>query len=256
MRAQYLLRFDDICPGMNWDAWDRIEQILAKNGIAPLLAVIPDNQDPVLEVRPPDPSFWARVREWQARGWTIGMHGWQHRFVTVDAGILRMNRFSEFAGLPRAEQECKLRCGQEVFEREGIESTVWIAPAHSFDTVTVEILNKLGFRYISDGFWLLPHVDSLGITWIPQQLWTFRWRPFGVWTICFHINGWTSAELSAFEKSVLHYRDLISDFTTIVNRYAGRGKTRFDLAAGRIYRSLAAVNSAVKQFGPKCRFEQ
>ena len=111
MRAHYLFRFDDICPSMNWRAWDDIETILCEQRIKPILAVVPDNRDEALRVSPPNARFWDRVREWQAWGWTIAMHGWQHRFVTKDAGILRVNKRSEFGGLPRDEQRSKLRCG-------------------------------------------------------------------------------------------------------------------------------------------------
>src|SRR5262245_50629556 len=111
MSARYLLRFDDICPTMNWDVWDQIDAILCAEGVTPILAVVPDNQDQELKVSPPNPRFWDRARDWQARGWTIGMHGYEHRFVTSESGILRVNRFSEFAGLPAAEQERKLRAG-------------------------------------------------------------------------------------------------------------------------------------------------
>jgi len=247
MRAQYLLRFDDICPSMNWRAWDAIEAVLLDQGIDPILAVVPDNQDEVLRVSAANYLFWDRVREWQARGWTIGMHGWQHRFVTKDGGILAVNEFSEFAGLPQCEQQRKLQAGLEILQEHGIHPKVWIAPAHSFDTVTIQGLGQLGFRYISDGFSPLPHVDEFGMTWIPQQLWSFRWRPFGVWTICFHINGWARADIMAFKERTTRYRGTISSFSTIVDRYDGRQKTLFDHTAALVYRSAAQAKLAVTQ---------
>src|SRR5256885_866914 len=42
--ARYLVRFDDLCPTMNWDVWKSVEEVLFRTGIRPLLAVIPDNQ--------------------------------------------------------------------------------------------------------------------------------------------------------------------------------------------------------------------
>jgi hypothetical protein len=181
------------------------------------------------------------------------MHGWQHRFVSTDSGILRVNRYSEFAGLPRAEQQLKVRSGREVFDRKGIASSVWIAPAHSFDAVTLDLLPEHGFRYISDGFHLLPHVDKFGLTWIPQQLWSFRSRPFGVWTICFHINSWSARHIEAFEGSVKLYRNWISDFETIVNRYGRREHSVIDSASASLYRGLSSVNAGMKHLAAPLR---
>src|SRR4051794_18231999 len=52
MVPRYLLRFDDICPTMNWPIWDRVEQTLIDQDIQPIVAVIPNNQDPALNVHP------------------------------------------------------------------------------------------------------------------------------------------------------------------------------------------------------------
>ena len=235
MKAQYLLRFDDICPTMNWGNWERLENILREYEVKPILAVVPDNQDPHLSVAPPDPRFWDRVREWQTLGWTIGMHGWQHRFVTHNAGVVGVTCRSEFAGLPRKLQQEKLGAAAKIFGRQGIRSDLWIAPAHSFDYVTMRILAELGMHYISDGFSTWPFSDSLGLLWIPQQLWTFRYRPFGTWTICFHINSWTDANIPAFESNVLKYRACISTFAEVATRYRHRQKTIWDSLGASAY---------------------
>lgn len=246
MKARYLLRFDDICPTMNWNVWEEVETILCKEGVNPVLAVVPDNRDDELKVQPPSPFFWDRVRKWQARGWTIAMHGWQHRFLSKHAGVLGINKFSEFAGLERREQEHKLRCGKEVFAREGLDSSVFVAPAHSFDAVTIEILRELDFRFLSDGFFPFPHVDEYGMLWIPQQLWAFRRRPFGIWTICFHINHWGSGEISHFRDNLRRYLGRVSDFRAVIDQYGGRRKSFFDSAAARVYRTSAGTASRAK----------
>src|ERR1041385_2624004 len=122
MPATYLIRFDDICPTMNWHVWNRIEPILVEFGVPPILAVIPDNRDHALELNPPDPRFWDRVREWQARGWTIGLHGYQHACTTANAGVVGLNKRSEFAGLSYAQQLSKLKAGMEIFFRENVKA--------------------------------------------------------------------------------------------------------------------------------------
>ena len=228
MRAQYLVRIDDICPTMNWSAWKRIESILVQWGIKPLLAVIPDNQDDQLKVSPPDSSFWDQVRTWRDRGWTIGMHGYQHHYTTRDSGILGINRYSEFAGVSAEVQRAKLRSALEIFHREGVPPEVWIAPGHSFDHITVDLLRELGLRRISDGPFLFPRLDSKGMLWVPQQLWRFRPMPLGVWTVCTHINAWDSTDIARFERDIEKYRAYISSFPEVVGSYAGRRRNLLD----------------------------
>jgi predicted deacetylase len=246
MAAQYLLRFDDICPTMNWEMWRRIETALIEGHIQPLLAVIPDNHDDKLHFASPCPSFWEQVRRWQARGWTIGMHGYQHRFVTGEAGLLRIQRRSEFAGVSAAEQERKLRLAVEIFRSHEVVPEAWIAPAHSFDWNTVAALQKLGIRTISDGLALFPHVDSRELLWVPQQLWKFRWRPFGVWTVCYHHNRWAQPLLARFLRDLSAYRDSITDLAAVSARYRRRRLTWLD----EVYRS---AHSAVLSWRTRSR---
>ena len=200
--ARYLLRFDVMCPTMDWALWDEVEALLVEAGVKPILAVIPDNQDPALMVTPPSPFFWDRVRSWQARGWTIGLHGYQHTYVNKEPGILRLNRKSEFAGLSHPEQLDKLRKGLEVFEREGVHADVWVAPAHSFDGVTVSALAAVGIRTISDGMALAPFTDPQGTLWIPQQFANMRPMPFGIWTYCYHLEDLTPQAMVGFRRQL------------------------------------------------------
>jgi peptidoglycan/xylan/chitin deacetylase (PgdA/CDA1 family) len=183
---------------MDWALWNELEALLVKAGVKPILAVIPDNQDPKLLVDPPSPAFWDRVRQWQARGWSIGLHGHQHRYVNAEPGILRLNRQSEFAGLGYQEQAEKLQRGLEVFAQEGVRADAWVAPAHSFDWVTVAALSDLGIHTISDGMALSPFRDPLGNIWIPQQFANMRPMPWGVWTFCYHLQDLTPEAMTTF----------------------------------------------------------
>jgi len=198
--ARYLVRFDDICPTMNWSNWDEMEQILVETGIRPILAVVPDNRDPKLMQDPPEPAFWDRVRAWQARGWTIALHGYQHTYINAEPGLLGLNRQSEFAGLGYEEQLGKLRNGLAVFAREGVRVDAWVAPSHSFDWVTVAALEAVGIRTVSDGMGLAPFRDPLGSIWVPQQFANLRPMPFGIWTFCYHLDSFTASDLAAFRK--------------------------------------------------------
>ena len=85
MVANYIVRMDDACPTMNSERWDRVERILDNHDIHPVVAVIPDNRDPQLNVKNPDPAFCEKVRNWQTKGWTIAMHGETHLMRSTDA---------------------------------------------------------------------------------------------------------------------------------------------------------------------------
>lgn len=238
MKAQYLLRFDDISPTMNWGVWSEIENILIDLNVKPILAVIPDNRDRDLQVFKPHTEFWDRVRKWQSLGWTIGLHGYQHRVLTKEAGLVGLNQKSEFAGLPLQTQEDKLRKAIEVFQKENVTPEVWVAPFHSFDSITVIALKKLGIHCISDGLFILPYKDRQDMMWIPQQLWKFRTLPFGIWTICFHCNQWTETELKQFRSDVYFYKKFIASWNEIFSMYQHRNLNFYDDFIARLFRLL------------------
>jgi predicted deacetylase len=226
--ARYLVRFDDICPGMRWSVWREIEKILVDNDVRPMLAVVPQNEDPTLDVDAREPRFWELVRGWQARGWTIGLHGYQHRYVTRAAGLVGLNQRSEFAGLPYAEQLAKLRRAVDIFGAESVRPDVWIAPGHSFDATTVAALGDVGIRAISDGFFVSSHRDERGTLWVPQQLWSFRYRPCGDWTVCYHHNDWAARDVTRFAADVAKYRSRITSFGEIAAAPTLRKRTWHD----------------------------
>jgi hypothetical protein len=205
--ARYLIRFDDMCATMNWAVWDRIEPLLVAAGIAPVLAVVPDNRDAHLAVNPPLPHFWDRVREWAGRGWTVAVHGYQHAYRTKNPGIAGLTRQSEFAGVAAVEQAQHLEAACAIFQRQGLTPAVWIAPSHSFDAITVRLLSRLGFKVVHDGFFRYPYRAANGLIWVPQQLWHYRPAPPGIWTICYHCNAWTPNDLDAFAAMLDRHRD-------------------------------------------------
>jgi peptidoglycan/xylan/chitin deacetylase (PgdA/CDA1 family) len=207
---------------MNWDLWGEIEALLIKLGIQPLLGVIPDNQDQSLVVQKPIDDFWARVRTWQARGWTIGLHGYQHRYVSANAGLVATRKKSEFAGLPIQEQAEKLKQGTAILAREKISPEVWIAPGNTFDAATVSLLPRFGIRVISDGSFFSPFRCNQGLMWVPQQLFSFRPTRGGVWTVCYHHNEWSIQDLRKFQESLYEYREDICSLPDVLQAYDGR----------------------------------
>lgn len=223
--CRYLLRFDDICPTMNWKVWEAIEGQLLIHRVRPILAVVPDNRDPNLKIDPPRADFWDRVRQWQAMGFTIALHGYQHVYVNNNPGIMRLTYQSEFAGLPHHEQEIKLRRALAIFAEHGVRADAWVAPSHSFDHNTVSILADLGVQVISDGLWPWPFTDGQRVTWVPQQIWTFRPKRAGVWTVCQHHNAWSARETEQFAQLLAAYASKMTDVPSVLQAYAGRQLT-------------------------------
>jgi peptidoglycan/xylan/chitin deacetylase (PgdA/CDA1 family) len=238
MTTDYLLRFDDLCPTMNWQIWDQIEEALVIRAIRPILAVVPENRDPLLMVDDPRDDFWDRAREWQARGWTIGMHGYQHVNLTRERGVVGLNARSEFAGLSEASQRERLSAGLSIMNRHRLEPQVWVAPNHSFDEHTVTTLRDLGLRVISDGLWMRPFRDRMQVTWVPHQIWRFRRMPPGTWTVGIHHNGWTSELLGNFIRDLDAYGERIRDLPSVVESFAARRKSIGDEVASRTMLAL------------------
>ncbi len=207
---------------MNWAVWSEIEAALLEHRLKPILAVVPDNQDPVLRVAAPIQDFWQRARQWQARGWTLALHGFQHKYTARRSGLVTPRKLTEFAGLPAAEQEEKLRRGAEIFERQGIKPRVWIAPNDSFDRTTVSLLAQFGIRIICDGYFRVPFVCRQKMVWIPQQLYGFRPAPPGVWTVCYHHNHWTASDLGRFRKDLIWHRPDIWSLDQVTQAWADR----------------------------------
>lgn len=246
MKGRYLLRFDDICPAMNWTAWTAIEPILERHGISPLIAVVPDNQDPKLNVHAPRPDFWSWVRERQAAGWCIALHGYRHLYETGNAGIMGINARSEFAGLAEAVQREKLVRALEIFRDNGVHADAWIAPGHSFDAVTVRLLKELGIDTISDGFFLRP-VQYLDAYWIPQQLWHFRPMPGGVWTVCLHCNSYGEAEIAQLRRWLDQYAGRMISVSEVKRRYPARPPGLADRCFARLLPAARAFRRRLRR---------
>lgn len=186
---------------MDGRRWQQFEDLFERTGARPLVAVVPDNRDPNLECGRPDPMFWDKVRSWQAKGWTIAMHGYQHLMHHTDAEmVLPFYRRSEFAGLGYDAQAEKIRRSWELFVGQGIEPTVWIAPAHCFDRLTLEaIRNETPIRIVSDGIARDQYFED-GFYWVPQQLWNPTEKSSGLWTICLHPNTITGEQFARLSE--------------------------------------------------------
>lgn len=165
-KRKILLRFDDICPTMNWEQWEKAKQMMDKAGVTALLGVVPDCTDPDLKIDAPRSDFWEYIKELQSQGFAIAMHGFHHQFEMKADGLVTKNKISEFAGLPYDRQLEKIRRGKEILNAHGINTDIFFAPAHSYDDNTLRALAVCGFRYVSDGLSSKPYKRQ-GIILLP-----------------------------------------------------------------------------------------
>jgi predicted deacetylase len=185
--AQYLLRFDDLCPTLSRTRWQRFVPLIEEFGIQPILAVIPENLDHGLQLSRPDPEFWAGMRAMEAAGAAIALHGYRHLCANLGKSLLPLHRHTEFAGVPEETQRQWIRAGLAILRGHGLSPKVFVAPRHGFDGGTLRALAAEGMMAVSDGFARVPFKRG-GLTWIPQQLWAPVEKSKGVWTICIHSN--------------------------------------------------------------------
>ena len=203
MSAKYIIRLDDACHTMNAQKWQRIEDICTEFCIKPIVAVIPFNCDSDLVYQSSDPRFWDKVRNWQNKGWTIAMHGYQHVLhKTKSKLILPFYQCSEFGGLSYDKQAEKIRKSWQIFSAEQVQPTSWIAPAHCFDLMTLQAIHaETDIRIISDGI-ARQHFYEHNFYWIPQQLWNLTKKRSGIWTVCLHPNTMTEQDFVALIQNI------------------------------------------------------
>lgn len=245
MSARYIVRMDDACQTMRREIWDPLESALDNLGIRPIVGVIPDNQDPSMLCSEPDPNFWEKVCNWEKKGWGIALHGLHHTYHLIQPGchpLIPPHKKSEFVGLSLEKQRQLLRESWRIFSENGIKPSVFMAPSHTFDTNTLLALQlETDIRYITDGHALFPFREG-NFIWIPQQLWRFRWLPFGIWTVCLHPNNMSLSELNSLIEYLTRFAGKTVSFEMAVSRCTNE-KRLFD----RIFASLFDIALQVKR---------
>jgi hypothetical protein len=229
--ARYLIRLDDACATMDHRRWAEVERVLDRHSVKPIVAVVPDNRDPALAVAERDDRFWDKVRAWVAKGWTLAMHGNTHVMQPTSAKLLvPFYQRSEFAGRSLEDQAEQIRSAWSLFLAQGVAPRVWVAPAHSFDVLTLEALRaETTISVVSDGIACDTYTE-FGFRWIPQQLWNLSKRPFGVWTVCLHPNQMSEAELEVFDRALSSgFDSTITSFDAVKLSPARKG------VLGRLY---------------------
>lgn len=212
MAQTFLIRLDDACPSMDQEKWGRLELILDKYGIKPMVGVIPHNEDPKQQIETEDSYFWDKVKNWKEKNWAIALHGYNHVYSTKEGGINPLWHKSEFAGHPLDIQKEKIRKGVAIFRSNGINPKYFFAPSHTFDENTLLALKEESdIRIISDTIALKPYMKD-GFVFIPQQSGHPIKLPFnGILTICYHPNTMTNDAFEEIEKFLkVHYNDAIA----------------------------------------------
>ncbi len=239
--AQYLLRFDDLCPTYSRERWRRFTPLLAEFGIRPILAIVPDNRDPALDWSPPDPAFWDEMRSLEGSGSAIGLHGLQHLCLSRGRGLVPLHRETEFAGVAEETQRVWVREGLAILRGHGLNPAIWVAPRHGFDRATLRVLRGEGIGLVSDGFTRRPFIRD-GLTWIPQQLWAPEAKKSGLWTICLHAN---TAPDSLVKQLRRFLQDRAQQFTSVERIAAGSGPAPLTFA-GRMQAQAALLRVRVR----------
>lgn len=239
-----LIRLDDACEYMDVEKWGRMEALLDKYGVKPLVGVIPSCEDPKMKgVYPRDPAFWEKEKSWERKGWTIALHGYQHLYTSECGGINPLHNRSEFAGIPLEEQKEKIRNGLAVLHAHGIHPTVFFAPGHTFDQNTlVAIREESEIRVISDTIASSVYYQD-GFWFVPQQSGAGRKLPVKIATFCFHPNTMKDKDFEALEAFLRKNRKSLTDFSRL-DLQSKRKPGFYDKLLRKLYFGMRKVRGA------------
>ena len=230
--GNFVFRIDDATEHCNIANWERIESLLDKFNIKPLVGIIPNNEDENLLRYEKNPLFWKRVRKWVDKGWEIALHGYNHVYKTDCGGINPVQKRSEFAGELIEIQRMKIRKGIDILRNHGIDPRVFFAPSHTFDENTlVALAEESKIRIISDTIATKPY-NMYGFTFIPQQVGKVRNLPFKLVTFCYHPNTMTEKEFTCLEKFLQKHHGKFINFPIIETK---RKKSIFDKFLSNLY---------------------
>lgn len=204
--SKYLLRLDDASDYMDVEKWQRMENLLDKYGIKPLVGIIPDNKDASLIYNyKQDLTFWNKVLSWKNKGWELALHGCYHKYTTKEGGINPVNKRSEFAGVSLDEQRKMIRHGIDILKQYGIVTNVFFAPSHTFDKNTlIALKEESNIRIISDTIANDVYFEN-DFYFIPEQSGRVRNLPFKLCTFCYHPNTMSDKDFENLEIFLKKY---------------------------------------------------
>ena len=213
--SKYLIRLDDACPTMDAVKWQRVEDMLDRYGVRPMVGVIPANSDPKQIIDSEDVAFWDKVKTWENKGWAIALHGYDHCYISED-GLKGLNPLwarSEFAGVSLEKQKEKIREGVKIFRSHGIDPQYFFAPSHTYDNNTLRALKEeSNIRIISDTIATKPYKDS-DFIFLPQLGGhCTEIKLNGIWTFCMHPSTMTDENFVTTEKFLKEHKDEFISF--------------------------------------------
>jgi len=237
--SKFIIRIDDICPTMNELKYKKVESLLDQYNIKPVIGVIPDNQDVSQMIDPPRKDFWPYIKSRLDTGWTIALHGYQHKCEVNDGGLLKLSKVGEFPKKTYEEQFSMVKKGLNIFWENQISTNTFMAPSHSFDTTTLQVLKDLDFKYITDGFSLYPY-SSEGLIFVPQLFATPKHFGIGIYTICVHTNTMTDVQFDFFKQFIDKQHQKIIPFSQ-ANQYI----SNLAMLSGPFLRLLRGIKKAI-----------
>lgn len=230
----YLLRLDDASEYMNTVNWDRIENLLDKYNIKPIVGIIPKNMDANLTSKfEKDSKFWCKAQMWHKKGWHIALHGYNHVYDRNDGGINPVNKQSEFAGNTLNIQKEKILNGIKVLKSKNLNPHIFFAPGHTFDKNTlIALKEETNIRIISDTISNDIYYED-GFYFIPVQSGVVRKLPFKITTFCYHPNTMEENEFDKLEDFIKVNKNKFLDLKTI--EFKIRKKNLYDNLLSKLY---------------------
>lgn len=203
--SKYIIRLDDACEKMDIEKWNRMENILDKYGVKPLVGVIPNCQDKMMDSYAVDEKFWDKVKRWEKKGWEIALHGYNHVYSTKCGGINPVNQRSEFAGESLENQKAKIKKGIKIMREHDINPRIFFAPSHTFDENTLRALKEESDIDIISDTVANDIYFKEGFYFIPQQSGHVRKLPFRIVTFCYHPNMMNETEFEYLDNFIKVY---------------------------------------------------
>lgn len=220
-----LIRFDDMCPTMDYEEFNKAIEVLDRYNLTALLGVIPDCRDPELMLDNEHDNFWDYMKELESRGYKLAMHGYIHKYDIHYKVKKRKGLNSEFAAHSYDIQYKKIKDGKNILLNHNIKTDTFFAPSHSYDTNTIKALSSNGFKYMSDGYSFKPIKHGNTICIPCRSSGVPKIGKTGYYTAVFHPHEWTRLDKAEGYNALVElcdkYHDDVVGFDEYVRRKPG-----------------------------------